>query len=145
MHRTWARVGFSRGPWSGKEPNRTDKGATGANKVRYMALFPSAGGSKKWYFNEKCDGLTCKNVLPAEGRKHFFKKVSRNCKKELLRACGADERERIAHAIHKLKVPVHAFVFAIWLLEAKNAQSGESGFLKRPIERKSRTERKKER
>ena len=76
-------------------------------------------------------------MLPAEGKKQFFKKVSRNCKKELLRACGADERERIARAIHKLKVPVHAFVFAIWLLEAKNAQhSGDSRFFKSPMERK---------
>ena len=76
-------------------------------------------------------------MLLAEGRKHFFKKPSRNCKKELLRACGADERERIARAIHKLKVPVHAFVFAIWLLEAKNAQhSGDSRFFKSPMERK---------
>ena len=36
-----------------------------------------------------------------------------------------------------MKVPVHAFVFAIWLLEAKNAQhSSDSRFFKSPMERK---------
>ena len=43
-------------------------------------------------------------------------------KKRVLRACGAIEKERIARVIHKLKVPVHAFVITVGLLEAKNAQ-----------------------
>ncbi len=39
----------------------------------------------------------------------------------MLRACGADEKERVARAIHKLKVVVHAVVPAVVPLEAKNA------------------------
>ena len=39
----------------------------------------------------------------------------------MLRACGADEKERVARAIHKLKVAVHAVVPPVVLLEAKNA------------------------
>ena len=67
-------------------------------------------------------------MLPTEGRKHFFKKVSRNCKKKLLRACGANERERIARAIHKLKVSVQAFLIVVGFLGVKDAQgTGQSG------------------
>ena len=55
----------------------------------------------------------------------------------MLRACGADEKERVARAIHKLKDVVHAVVPPVVLLEAKNARhSGESRFFKRPMERK---------
>ena len=39
----------------------------------------------------------------------------------MLRACGPDEKERVAHAIHKLKVVVHAVVPPVMLSEAKNA------------------------
>ena len=39
----------------------------------------------------------------------------------MLRACGADENERVAHAIHKLKVVVHAVVPPVVLLEDKKA------------------------
>ena len=39
----------------------------------------------------------------------------------MLRACGADEKERVVHATHKLKVVVHAVVPPVVLLEAKNA------------------------
>ena len=39
----------------------------------------------------------------------------------MLRACGADEKERVARAIHKLKVAVLAVVPPVVLLEAKNA------------------------
>ena len=39
----------------------------------------------------------------------------------MLRACGANEKERVARAIHKLKVAVHAVVPPAVLLEAKNA------------------------
>ena len=34
MHQVQARVRFFMGIWRGKEPNRTDKGAIGVNKVR---------------------------------------------------------------------------------------------------------------
>ena len=45
----------------------------------------------------------------------------------MLRACGADEKERMAIAIHNLKVAVHMVVFPVGGLEAKNARhSGES-------------------
>ena len=50
LHQTQARTRLFMGIWSGKEPKQTGKGAIEANKVRYMALFPSAGGSKRWYF-----------------------------------------------------------------------------------------------
>ena len=62
-------------------------------------------------------------MLPAEGRKHFFKKVSKGSKREVLRACGADEEERVACAIRKLKVVVHAVVPPVVLLEAKMHQA----------------------
>ena len=39
----------------------------------------------------------------------------------MLRACGADEKERVARAIQKLKVVVHAVVPPVVLLEAKDA------------------------
>ena len=39
----------------------------------------------------------------------------------MLRACGADEKERVACAIHKLKALVHAVVVPALHLEAKNA------------------------
>ena len=39
----------------------------------------------------------------------------------MLRSCGADEKERVARAIHKLKVAVHAVVPPVVLLEAKDA------------------------
>ena len=39
----------------------------------------------------------------------------------MLRACGADEKERVARAIQKLKVALHAVVPPVVLLEAKNA------------------------
>ena len=39
----------------------------------------------------------------------------------MLRASGPDEKERVARAIHKLKVAVHAVVPPVVLLEAKNA------------------------
>ena len=55
---------------------------------------------------------------------------------KVIRACVADEKERMACAIHKLKVVVHVVVFAVGLLEAKNAWgSGESRFFKRPMQR----------
>ena len=55
----------------------------------------------------------------------------------MLRACGADEKERVARAIHKLKVAVHMVVFPVGGLKAKNARhSGESMFFKKPMERK---------
>ena len=41
----------------------------------------------------------------------------------MLRACGADEKERVARAIHKLKVAVHAVVPPVGLLDATNAPS----------------------
>ena len=45
----------------------------------------------------------------------------------MLRACGADEKERVARAIHKLKAVVHAVVPPVVLLEAKNApDTGQS-------------------
>ena len=45
----------------------------------------------------------------------------------MLRTCGAYEKERVAHAIHKLKVVVHAVVPPVVLLEATNAPgTGES-------------------
>ena len=55
-------------------------------------------------------------MLPTEGRKHFFKRASKNGKNNVLRACGADEKERVARAIHKLKVAVHAVVPPVVLL-----------------------------
>ena len=55
----------------------------------------------------------------------------------MLRACGADEKERMAGATHKLKGLVHMVVFPVGALKAKNARvSGESRFFKRPMERK---------
>ena len=39
----------------------------------------------------------------------------------MLRACGADEKEQVVHAIHKLKAVVHAVVPPAVLLDAKNA------------------------
>ena len=39
----------------------------------------------------------------------------------MLRACGTYEKERVAHAVHKLKVAVRALVRPVVLLEAKNA------------------------
>ena len=39
----------------------------------------------------------------------------------MVRAYGADEKDRVARAIHKLKVVVHAVVPPVVLLEAKNA------------------------
>ncbi len=39
----------------------------------------------------------------------------------MLRACGADEKERVARAIHKLTVVVHAVVPPVVVLEAKDA------------------------
>ena len=34
-------------------------------------FLPPAGGPESGFL--KCTGLTCKNVIPTEGRKHFFK------------------------------------------------------------------------
>ena len=47
--------------------------------------------------------------------------MSNKLKKKVLRACGANEKERVARAIHKLKVVVHAVVPPVVLVEAKNA------------------------
>ena len=38
------------------------------------------------------------------------------------KACGADDKERVAHAIHKLKVLVHAVGLPAVLLEPRNAR-----------------------
>ena len=57
----------------------------------------------------------------------FYKTSEQTLKKTVLTACGADEKERVARAIHKLKVVVHAVVPPVGLLEAKNAPgTGES-------------------
>ena len=89
--------------------------------MRQMAVFLLPWGTRRSIFDAKCSGLILTNVLPTEGRKLFFKRVSKNGKKNVLRACGADEKERVARAIHKLKVAVHAVVPPVVLLEAKNA------------------------
>ena len=39
----------------------------------------------------------------------------------MLRACGANEKERVARAVHKLNVVVHAVPPPVVLLEGKNA------------------------
>ena len=89
--------------------------------MRQMALFLPPWGTRRSIVDAKCSGLILTKVLPTEGRKHFFKRVSKNRKKKVLRACGADEKERVTRAIHKLKVAVHAVVPPVVLLGAKNA------------------------
>ena len=55
----------------------------------------------------------------------------------MLRACGADEKERVAGAIHKLKVMVHAVVPPVVLSEAENAPgTSQSEVFHGHIERK---------
>ena len=66
----------------------------------------------------------------------------------MLRACGADEKERVACAIHKLKVVVHAVVLPVVHLDAKNAlrrHEAERGVSWAYGWEKSRTRRTKER
>ena len=112
-----------------------------------MALFRPPGGPKSGIFDEKCDGLTCKNVLPTEGRKHFFKKVSKNGERKLLRACGADAKERMAGATHKLKGVVHMVVFPVGALgvEKCTGLGREYVFQEAHGAKQERTERTKER
>ena len=74
MHQARAKVRVFMGAWRGKVPNRTNKGAIGANKVRLMAVSPPVGGAKSGIFDTKCDGLTCKNVLPVWAGSTFSKK-----------------------------------------------------------------------
>ena len=47
------------------------------NKVRYMVVFHPPESPKSEGFELKCDGLTCKNVLPTEGGKQFSKKCEK--------------------------------------------------------------------
>ena len=37
-------------------------------------FLPPPGGPESGFLASKCTGLTCKNVITTEGRKHFFKK-----------------------------------------------------------------------
>ena len=46
----WQEYIFQEAHGAKKKTNRTNKGAIGGNKVREMVVFPSVGGSKKWYF-----------------------------------------------------------------------------------------------
>ena len=62
--------------------------------MRQMALFLPPWGTRRSIFDAKCCGLILTNVLPTEGRKHFFKRVSKNGKNNVLRACGADEKKK---------------------------------------------------
>ena len=78
MHGTRARVGFSRGPWSEKKQTERTKERQEGTKRGKWPNFPPPGGPKSGIFDARCCGLICKNVLPAEGRKHFSKKVSKN-------------------------------------------------------------------
>ena len=77
----------------GKEPNRRDNGAIGANKVRQIAVFPFAWTSTNGVFDGKCDGLMLKHALPTVGVEHFSKQVSKNCTADVVRACGATEKK----------------------------------------------------
>ena len=63
--------------------------------MRQMALFLPPWGTRRSIFDAKCSGLILTKVLPTEGRKHFFKRVSKNRKKKVLRACGADEKSEL--------------------------------------------------
>ena len=36
-------------------------------------FLPPPGGPESGFLESKCTGLTCKNVIPTEGRKHFLK------------------------------------------------------------------------
>ena len=66
-----------------------------------------------------------KNCASHRGQEAFFQKseqkLTKTKKKQVLRACGADETERVARAIHKLKVVVHEVLPPVGLLEAENA------------------------
>ena len=66
-----------------------------------------------WVNLEKC--------ASHQGQEAFFQKSGQKLKKKVLRACGADEKERVARAIHKLKAVVHAVVPPVVLEGAKNA------------------------
>ena len=77
----------------------------------------------------------------------FFQKSEQMLNKKVLRAGGADENERVARAIHKLKAVVHAVVPAVVLLEAKNAPgTSQSEIFHGHMEgKRGRTRRTKER
>ena len=67
---------------------------------------------------------TCnfKKCASRRGHEAFFSKErEQRLKTKVLRSCGADEKERIARAIHKLKAVVYAVVPPIVLPEDKNA------------------------
>ena len=49
-HGARGRAGFSRGLWSEKKPNRTNKGVVGTSKETKIVILSSSWGSKKWYF-----------------------------------------------------------------------------------------------
>ena len=83
MHKSWARVRISKGPWSEKKTNEAKQGAKGASKVTNMAVFLPFHGSKKWLFDAKCVGEILKNVLPAEGGEHIFKKRAKQMKENM--------------------------------------------------------------
>ena len=62
-----------------------------------------------------------KHLLRHKARVQYAckKKISKIRNKKMLIACGANEKERIARSIHKLKVVVHAVVVPVGLLDAK--------------------------
>ena len=51
------------------------KGRWERKKVAERALLHPFRGLEMPLLGPKCNGMTCKNVLPAEGGKHFFEKV----------------------------------------------------------------------
>ena len=49
--------------------------ALGVKQLPLSVVLPPLGGPESGFLESKCTGLTCKDVIPTRGRKHFFKRV----------------------------------------------------------------------
>ena len=52
----------------------SENDALGVKQLPTSVVLLPPGGPESGFLESKCTGLICENVIPTEGRKHFFEK-----------------------------------------------------------------------